>query len=369
MIFPGFVGPTYESASLNADAQRAVNLIPELVESGNGVNKYVYYGAPGKHTFTTLPTTPLRGLWPGDNRLFAAAGSKLYEVFSDGTYTDLGDIGDDSAHSPVQMFPNGGQLFVVSADQAYSHDGVTLTMCVFSGVANVVNTTNVTHSVVTWVSGDHFDPITNAAGTKISINGVVYTVLTYTDTTHLVLSTNAGAQTGVAGGLPVRARTGAFLDGYFIAAEPDGKRYFLSALNDGNSWDPLDFFSKEGYPDNIAAILADHEELWLAGNETTEAHRNEGDADFTFQRDPGAFNHMGTAAYATLVRLENGPAWLAGDGRGKIWAVVTQGFMPKRVSTHAIEAKWESYSTVSDARAYSYYERGHWFWVITFPTA
>lgn len=303
-VFPGFVGPTYESASLDADAQRALNLYPELVESGTGMNKYVYCGAPGKHTFCTLATSPVRGLWAGANRLFAAAGTKVYEVFSDGTSTELGTIADDASHSPVEMFPNGNQLLTVSAGSVYCDSG--------SGPV-VVNFTG--------------------------------------------------------GSTPVTASTGAFLDGFFIVGKPSTKTFYISNLNDGSLWDPLDFASKEGYPDAISSIFADHEELWLFGAETTEAWRNEGNLDFPFQRDPGAFNHMGIAAPYSRVRLDGNLCWLAADARGKIFAVRAQGFLPKRISTHAIEAKWEAYSTVADAIAYAYYENGHNFWVITFPTA
>ena len=36
MIFPGFVGSSYELDNLRADVQRTVNLYPEVIESGNG---------------------------------------------------------------------------------------------------------------------------------------------------------------------------------------------------------------------------------------------------------------------------------------------------------------------------------------------
>jgi hypothetical protein len=304
MLFPGFVGGTYQAAALLSDAQRAVNLIPEPVESGTGTVAYAYRGAPGKHVFTTLPTTPVRGLWPGAGRLFAAAGSRLYEVFSNGTYTDRGDIGNDGG--PVEMFPNGNELYIVSNGRAYIDSG----------------------------------------------SGPV-------------------AQTFVGGG-NVTASTGAVLDDFFVAVKPDSKEYFLSSTDPGTGatvWDPLDFSSKAGYPDAIASCIADHKELWLFGFETTECHRDEGAADFPFQEDPGAFNHLGIAAPFSRVRLDAALFALVADARGKIWAAKFQGFMPKRISTHAIEKTWSSYSTVLDAVAYSYVEDGHSFWVISFPTA
>ncbi|MGH7447901.1 MAG: hypothetical protein ACRELT_10105 [Longimicrobiales bacterium] len=304
MRFDGFVGPTYESDSKAADAQRAVNVYPELLESGTAKNRFGFYGTPGLTTFCTLPTAPVRGLWANDpsgiagtGRLFAAGGNTLYEITSGGVATSMGVIGDDAAHSPVQIFPNGTQLFIVSAGKGYLHDGTTLT--------EVVN-----------------------------------------------------------------ARTGAYLDGYFIVNPPETpKRFYHSKQLDGTDWNELDFATKEGYPDNCVSILADHSELWLFGDETTEVWRNEGDIDNVFRRDPGAFIHHGSVAAWGPVNVYGGVGWLGGDARGRVTALYAEGFRPVRLSTHAIEAKWGKYSTVADAISYSYTENGHTFWVITFPTA
>jgi hypothetical protein len=301
-LFQGFVAGTYQDGK--ADAQRAINLIPEPVESQTGITQIKFRGAPGKHTWATLPTTPVRGLWAGYNRLFAVGGSKLYEMSNVGGATLLGDVGDDAAHSPVEIYPNGNQIGIISAGAVYCDSGA----------------------------------------------GPVAATFTEDSTA-------------------VTASQGAFLDTFLIVGKPNTKEYFISASNDFSSWSNLDFSSKEGYPDPIIALLADHEEIWFWGTETTEAHRNEGGELFPFQRDPGAFNHLGIAAPFSRARLDSNIFALVADARGKIWAARFQGFMPKRISTHAIEAAWAGYSTVLDAEAFSYTENGHSYWHITFPTA
>jgi hypothetical protein len=45
------------------------------------------------------------------------------------------------------------------------------------------------------------------------------------------------------------------------------------------------------------------------------------------------------------------------------------GYAPVRISTHAVEYDIQTYSTVSDAVAYSYQQNGHEFYVLSFPTA
>ncbi|MEN6537787.1 MAG: packaged DNA stabilization protein [Bryobacteraceae bacterium] len=301
----GFVGPTYQSRSLRLNAQRTINLYPEIDESGSGKAAKALYGTPGLTIFSSLPTAPVRCLWAGEERLFAVAGSKLYEVFSDGSFTQRGEVGDDDDHTPAQIFPNGvgTQILVVSAGLAYCDGGSGPVKCTFTGGGDVL------------------------------------------------------------------ALTGCYLDGYGIVHAPYSKQFYYSGLNDFNSWDPLDVQSQEAYPDNIYAILADHRELWTFGNETIEVYRNEGDADIVFRTDPSAFIDMGIAAGWSVVKLPSmGPAWLAGDSRGGVVAYKVSGFSPVRVSTHAVETAWSKYSKWSDALGYVYTEQGHTFWVITFPT-
>jgi len=310
--FPFLNGPSYSLNSVNIECQRSMNLYPSLVESGQGKDHYALIGTPGLQLFTTLPESPIRGVWPGEYRLFVAAGSHLYEVFANGSYHNRGSIGNDGR--PVTIVPNGSQLGIVSAGQFYCDSGAGPVAINFTGTSD-----------------------------------------------------------------PVTARSLAFMDGYFIISGDQvtgsqtfgPKQFNLSALLDGTQWDPLDFAVKEGYPDNIAGILADHEELWLFGDEqSTEVWQDTGQANFPFQRDPGAFIHWGCAAPGTISRFNDGVAWLAGDlERGSVVAMYAQAFRPNRISNHAIEYAWSQYPQVSDAIAFTYYENGHHFWVITFPSA
>lgn len=374
MVYAGFIGPSYTLKSVSADAQKSMNLYCENDESGAGKSARQLLGTPGLATFCTLATTPVRGVWAGGaplstgGRLFAVGGSKLYEVDSGGTATLLGDVGDDATHTPVQMFPNGNQLAIISAGNFYLADGITVTQPSFPNGVGVVSTSG---TAVTWVSGDVFDA--SMIGSAIIINAVSYNVTAVADSHHLTIGSTAGTQSNKAYGafILVTATTGCFLDGYFIIQKPDSKQFNLSALNDGTTWDPLDFGIKQGYPDNIGSILADHEDLWLFGETTTEVWRDNGGnetAPFPFERDPGAFIHQGIAAPWSAVSLNNGVAWIGTDTRGGPIAWRSQGYTPSRVSTHAVEVAWGAYSTVADAMAFVYVDRGHTFWVISFPT-
>jgi hypothetical protein len=382
MRFDSFVGPSYTLPSVRAECQRAVNLFPELDETGQGKNKYTYVATPGVRLFVDLTTidaaaTPVRGLYSGAGRLFVAAGTKFFEVDAAGALVGaVATIADDADHSPVQIFANGTQLFIISAGRAYLHNGVALSAITFPAAAGTVDTNNL---AVTWVSGDKFDVAMN--GELITINAVVYTVDSVTSETTLTLTASAGVQAGVAySATPVlKAVTGGFLDGHFIAhrwidnslsVDANWNRFNISALWNGASpWDPLDYAVKEGHPDNIMGILVDHQYLWLFGALTTEVWANNANPDFPFARVAPVI-HQGCLSPWSPVSVGGRVGWIGMDARGGPVAYLANGFQPERVSTHAVEYAWRTMSPSGAARkasSFAYTQGGHVFWVINFP--
>jgi hypothetical protein len=237
-------------------------------------------------------------------------------------------------------------------------------------VMAAATTVNRHNTTLHWVSGDKFTGL--LAGDKIILDGTVRTVGSIIDDEEIHLSGfivgdrfNLSMQSSAA----VPASMTAFLDGYGIALAPNAKTYGISDINDFTRWNPLDFGRKSAFPDNIASVLTDHEELYLFGSETSEVWRNTGAADFPLERDPGAFMHQGIRAPFSACSLANGVAWIGGDARGNPVAWRATGFQPVRVSSHGVETAWAAYSTITDARGFVYTERGHQFWVLNFPTA
>ncbi|MCK4621289.1 MAG: hypothetical protein KAT62_03640 [Desulfuromonadales bacterium] len=157
------------------------------------------------------------------------------------------------------------------------------------------------------------------------------------------------------------ANTVTYQDGYFIFNRADTGQFFISELL-STDFDPLDYATAEGAPDDTLAVISDHRELWVFGAETIEVWYNSGDADFPFERMQGAFIERGIGALASVAKQDNSVFWLGDDG--VIYRA--NGYIPQRVSTFAIEndiGKGE----ISDAFSYTYTEEGHKFYVITFP--
>lgn len=159
-----------------------------------------------------------------------------------------------------------------------------------------------------------------------------------------------------------------YQDGYFIVISDTDHRFYLSGLEDGLSWDALDFASATGHPDRLVGCLSDHRELWLFGEHSTEVWYNSGDATFPFAKREGILIQKGLAAKNTVARVDNSIFWLAEDETGTALVVRAEGYTPKIISTNHLSREINSYTTISDAQAYAYTLGGNIFYVLSFPT-
>ena len=156
-----------------------------------------------------------------------------------------------------------------------------------------------------------------------------------------------------------------FLDGFLLFIEPNSDRFYSSDLNDATSYDALNFATAEGAPDKLVGIIVDHQQIILAGKETTEIWWNAGLTGFPFERTPQGVIETGCAAGLSLAKADNSVFWLDDD----LIVRALRDLTPTRVSQHGVEEAIAGYSRVDDARAFTFTEGGHIFYVLTFPTA
>lgn len=76
--------------------------------------------SPGISTWATVGTGPIYGMLPALESLFVVSGSKLYEVDSGGTATELGSVG---AIASIDMARNTDSVVVVNTPNAYYWNG------------------------------------------------------------------------------------------------------------------------------------------------------------------------------------------------------------------------------------------------------
>ena len=160
------------------------------------------------------------------------------------------------------------------------------------------------------------------------------------------------------------------VDNYFVYNNPGTNQWGCSDVSSVNSG-ALNVGQKIGASDNIVNVFADHRNVLLIGERTSEKWYDAGSFPFPFQLIPGSSMQHGCIAPASIARLGEGVAFLAQDDRG-VATVVQWGAAlsaPQRISTFAIENAIQQYDVTNDAVAYSYTQSGHEFYVLSFPTA
>ena len=182
------------------------------------------------------------------------------------------------------------------------------------------------------------------------------------------LATNAFAALVDPTGSFVGADRVRYLDTFFLFNKP-GTKFFYTSLSNEVVFDPLYIAGKVGYADNLIAIEVMHREIWLIGEKTTEIWFDAGSAAFPFQLVPGAFIQHGCTAKNSVVTQDLAVFWLSKDPQGADIVLMGSNYNVERISTHAIEHEFETYSQLDDAIGYVYQEEGHMFYVLNFPTA
>lgn len=305
----GFCGASYTLQSISADCQKTMNLYLEAVESGQGKSAYILLPTPGLKIFSGNSGSQVRGELTINARSFAVIDGKLLEIKSNGGSTVLGSVVDDGNLASLVASPQ--QLLVASGGRCYVY---------YLRTVGAV-----------------------PAGTFTAITA----------------STFPGPVTEVA-----------YSDGFFIALIASTEQYFVSQALDATIWPGLSTAIISTFPDNVVSMVVDHREIWLFGAKQSEVDYDAGTNPMPFSPAPGGYLEQGCGAEDATVQLDNGIFWIgARNDQGSCIAWRTNGYNAQRVSNHAVETAWSSYPTITDARAFSYQDQGHSFWVITFPTA
>ena len=303
-----FIGPTYTARSVNVDAQRTINLYPEVDPTGvaKGQQQAVaaLYGTPGLKRMWTLPGLGgVRGMYTSSSGvLYAVQGATWCRWdMGAGAWAPVGMLA--SMAGPVSLVDNGFEVCLVDGNNGYLY--------------------------------------TEASGVFAQI----------ADQDFL------GSQRVI------------YIDGYFGFTQPQSQRFYVSQLLAGASVDALDFASAEALPDRLVTLASNQREVWLFGESSTEIWYNAGLVDFPFTRIQGAVLEFGCEAAFSVASVEGQLCWLGTTEGGGARVYLQQGYQPVPISTHTVETAMERMMRRDDAWALSYQQDGHAFYVLTFPTA
>lgn len=297
----------YKSDSLPIAGQECTNWYPNLVQA-QALNQETLFGTPGS---VQLATT---GAIQQENR---------------GAITLEG----------IPYFVNGTSLVRLNrtiVDEVESFSITTLGTIVGTSRVSVAN---------------------NGTQIIIIVPGVVSTGYIFTESPDtLTIITDADFK---ANGEPQHV---IFVDGYFLLTT-DSKKFIISALNDGLTYNALDFGTAETDPDDIVAPVVLKNQAFIGGTTTMEPFQNlpQG-ADFPFVRT-GLFLDKGISAPFSIINANNTFMFVGGGKKESpaIWQFV--GNELQKVSTTAIDSILQDITDteLSEVFSWSYAQSGAYF--------
>ena len=360
------------------------NLVPSVIgqlnsSSGivkitdNGVNVYIVDGAyrytwyisspaaaifTGSTSGTTLTVTSISSGTIAINQSLYGIGV-LPETVITALGTGTGGTGTYTINRSQTVASGTMSTATVGAVVTATIAGLTMTVsAVTSGVLHVGQTVQ--------GAGVTLGTIITALGTgsggigtyTLSVASTVAVGVTMFGINFSVLPSTDGAFSG--------ANTVDVIDNYIVYNNPTTQQWgstdLLSPISPQTSYS-----LKDGAPDDLVALIVDHREVYLMGEISSEVWTDVGTVPFPFQRIPGTSTQHGIAAPFSLYRLGNSFAYVSRNNRGQAQIMQMEGYIPKRISTHAVENTLAN-QHVEDAIAWTYQLEGHEVYVVSFPT-
>lgn len=124
-----FFGGTYKSFSKNVADNRAVNLIPEILETKEGKQYGVFYSTPGQKLLTTVGSSGvIRAVhWiSATNKTIVVAGNQVWSIDQNLSPTQMTGTLLTST-GPVSLIDNGKQFFLADGFNGWYGNNGTIT--------------------------------------------------------------------------------------------------------------------------------------------------------------------------------------------------------------------------------------------------
>jgi len=311
----------------------------------------------GSVSGTTLTVTSITsGTITAHQALFGVGVTPNTVITALGTGT--GGIGTYTVNISQTVSSKQMNSAAVAARVTGAISGTTLTVAsVASGtlyVGQTIQGTGVTANTIITALGTG----TGGAGTyTVNFSQTVVSTTLYGLNFTTIPSTDGAFQGG---------ETVDIVDNYFVYNKPNSQQWAasdaLSVLTNS-----LSFASKDGSPDNLVSLIVDRREVYLLGEMSSEAWIDTGATPFPFSRIPGTATQQGIAAKFSMSRVGNSFAYVSRNNRGQAMIVQMNGYVPQRISTHAVENTLAN-QVVSDAVGWTYQLEGHEVYVVSFPS-
>jgi hypothetical protein len=160
-----------------------------------------------------------------------------------------------------------------------------------------------------------------------------------------------------------------FQDGYFIATGNDGS-WYLSALNDGNSWSALDKETLQTKADILQSAVVLDRQVWIMGQKASEIWYDQGLPPplFPYVRENSLAIDYGALSRETIAEGFGMLVWLAKNEKSNPTIVFTNGGRPIHISTEGLDFKLAQLTNPQDSVGFLFQQDGHIFYQLTFNT-
>lgn len=165
-----------------------------------------------------------------------------------------------------------------------------------------------------------------------------------------------------------KATMGAMLDGFFLALDATTSTLYISNLLDGLTWQSTQFARRSISPDRWVSMKVLGRYIWLMGRQTSEVWYNAGTSPFPFAAHPSGLVSNGCEGQFSVATSGNEIIWLGGLKDGPRQVLRASGFSPEVISSYPLSSAMTDYATIRDAVGETYLDRGHMFYILTFPT-
>lgn len=162
------------------------------------------------------------------------------------------------------------------------------------------------------------------------------------------------------------------LDDMFVWGCPAAftNRFQISAINDGLTYDALDFASAESTASPLTRVFLAGTQLFMMKPDRIEIWYNSGNPDFPFERLNSAIIPKGVASKFSPALVDNTVFWVGfdDDGGGSPTVFKANGYTAQIVSTPAVARALAMVSDLSQIMGISYVKDNHAFYGIILPS-
>lgn len=304
-------------------------------------------------------TSPQKIIATAESVYVTNSGSNTVSMFTRNTSTGLltatstPTIATESAPIGIAISPDGNSVYVCNSGASSISQYSRNATADYVGLPTGLQELTTYYVISAGLTADNFEVSETEGGTAVATSGQQAGVHTYTTLGY---------------GFPEGAKTVSYMNGRFVALEPNTQNFFVSEVLDGNWWDALNVQTVDSNPDNVVGETVSHNELIVFCDDSGEVFYDSGETPSPFVRNTSGTFEVGCVAPYSICNLDNQVFWLGGNKNGAGIVYKLQGFTPIRISTHSIEQAIQSMTDITDARAYSYQQDGHHYYVLNFPT-